>query len=220
MAANKDYINPPSDGDRSDAVPGDARGKSADGTDVESDARGKGLFVELPRGEEDLLQWLVTSENVELLAGEGEWALKFQLQSSPREHESKPPRLRLGFPNVVDRSGPSRGLRVTPQDADHVVVSDVRGRLRDVRVLDLSSTGLRLWHSGYAIVRLGSRISGLRLALPGQPVIAFSGRIARVADAEPGKGGQYVAIALDDNDVSPGDRLAIRQYILDRHLDN
>lgn len=219
MAVSRDSMEFPSRDGEDSGVSDDGAGESGPPTAIIR-SRGRGLYIELPRGEEDLLQWLVTSDSVELLAGDGRRALKFRLQSSAREHDSTPPRLRLGFPNVVDRAGPERELRVRPRATDAIVVTDSRGRLRDVQVLDLSGTGMRLWHAGYAVIRHGARMSGLRLMLPGESVIRFSALVARVTEAEPDRGGQYVALRLEDKDLSRGNALAIRQYILDRHLDD
>lgn len=220
MSANKYFISSRPKGGGSGDVAGDTRPRNPDDPDHRLQFRGRGLFVELPQGEEDLLQWLVTSDNVELVAGDGSRVLQFRLESSAREHDSEVPRLQLGYPSVIDRAGPARGLRVQPRVGDQVIVADTRGRLRDAQLLDLSSTGLKLWHAGHSGVREGWRMSGLRLVLPGQPLIEFTARVVRVNDAEPARGGQYLAVALDEDDISPGDRLAIRQYILDRHLDD
>lgn len=155
-----------------------------------------------------LLLTLLSRMNGVLLAEDSRYQLRFKVDVVAAPFGG-PARLRLATPEVFDRDGVSRAVRVTADD--EIGVRDPSGKLQPVRVENISDTGVALTVREPA--KPGTRVPQLEIALPGRPPMQISGRVVRVKKGD--SADHQLVIAFDH--IEPKAREAVRRYVFDRY---
>lgn len=159
-----------------------------------------------PGRELDLLQGM----SAELVATDGAYRLVFEV-SVERGGDGSASALRLNYPNIVDRQGMERLARVRPQG--EVQLHDPSGCLDQVRVRDLSGSGLSVSGRVRQLVRPGQVFERLVLRLP-EGEVPVRGRVVRAAGAaRPLR----QRLALHFEGLAPSARETLRGYVFSRH---
>lgn len=158
---------------------------------------------------EHLLQ-LLQRMDAELVASDGTHKLHFRLQVSAGGGSS----LQLQAPDVIERCGSlDRSARITPGHGELELV-DEAGVLRDIRLRDISNSGLALSARYTRPLSLGEELSRLRLHIPGQAPLRLAGRVVRLEQLKtPGRHG----LGLEFSDLSATAQMALRRYIFQHY---
>ncbi len=156
---------------------------------------------------ERLLRMLAEMQ-AELVASDGDLVLRFRLELDPASDGA----VKVAAPNVIDRRGEGRSARVAPR-ADEVRIVDRDGLLEEIRVVDVSDTGLQVHAVVKPTVEPGCRLSNLQIVLPGHGPVDIVGTVVRTT---PAATPQTKLVAIELNSLTPEAQAALRAYVFSR----
>lgn len=167
----------------------------------------EGATIDVPDNASNLLSLLLLSDKIRLQAEVGNYTLVFEPKAGFSD-DGQMRQLHLGYPSILENNDHHRSYRIDKTNGD-IRLSDTSGKLKNLRVENVSETGLELASdTPTADIVPGETVLSLKLGFPDNRWVPCKGTVVRV---NPRK--KNPTLALRFLNASPRMQDLLRAYI-------